>query len=99
MSKEMIIYKILVLGDSTVGKTAFIVRFCENKFEDDYSLSTIGVDIKTKFIIRKEKKIQLQIWDTAGQERFRSITKNSYKGADGIILMYDKSIRTFSNRK
>ena len=95
----MIIYKILVLGDSTVGKTAFIVRFCEDKFDDD-TLSTIGVDIKTKFIMRQEKKIQLQIWDTAGQERFRSIAKNSYKGADGIILMYDISkLETFKHIK
>ena len=82
----MITYKILILGDSSVGKTAFIVRFCEDKFQEE-NLSTIGVDIKAKFLIRKEKKINLQIWDTAGQERFRSIAKNSYKGADGITLM------------
>ena len=90
MSKEMITYKILILGDSTVGKTAFIVRFCEGRFEED-SLTTIGLDSKVKFISRQEKKIQLQIWDTAGQERFRSLSKNYYKGADGILLMYDIS--------
>ena len=95
----MITYKILILGDSSVGKTAFIVRFCEDKFQEE-SISTIGVDIKAKFLIRKEKKINLQIWDTAGQERFRSIAKNSYKGADRIILMYDiTNISTFKHIK
>ena len=95
----MIVYKILLLGDTTVGKTAFILRFCENKFEEG-SLATIGVDIKTKFLTRQDKKIQLQIWDTAGQERFRSIAKNSYKGAHGILLMYDiSSVETFKHIK
>ena len=84
----MITFKILVLGDSNVGKTAFILRFCEGIFEEN-SVSTIGLDTKTKFITRQNQKIQLQIWDTAGQERFHSIAKSCYKGADGIILMYD----------
>ena len=87
MSKEMITFKILLLGDSSVGKTAFIVRFCDGKFEDD-SLTTIGLDTKTKFIKVNDKKIQLVIWDSAGQERFKSIAKNSFKGAHGLILMY-----------
>ena len=56
MSNDMIVYKILLLGDTTVGKTAFILRFWENKFEEG-SLSTIGVDIKTKFLTRQDKKI------------------------------------------
>ena len=86
----MITYKILILGDSTVGKTAFIVRFCEGIFEED-SITSVGLDSKVKFISRQEKKIQLQIWDTAGQERFRSLSKSWYKGADGILLMYDIS--------
>ena len=91
MSKEEIIsFKILLLGDSGVGKTAFILRFCEDKFEED-SLTTIGLDQKNKFVKRDNKKLELHIWDTAGQERFRSIAKNCYKGADGIILMYDIS--------
>ena len=90
MSKDMITYKILILGDSSVGKTTFIVRFCEGKFKED-SLTTIGLDSKVKFISRQDKKIQLQIWDTAGQERFRSLSKSWYKGADGILLMYDIS--------
>ena len=91
MTKEEIIsFKILLLGDSTVGKTAFILRFCEDKFDED-SLTTIGLDQKNKYVKRGDKKIELHIWDTAGQERFRAIAKNLYKGADGILLMYDMS--------
>ena len=88
--EDIISFKLLLLGDSTVGKTAFILRFCDDKFEDD-SLTTIGLDQKNKFVKRGDKRIELHIWDTAGQERFRSIAKNLYKGADGIILMYDIS--------
>ena len=88
--EDIISFKLLLLGDSTVGKTAFILRFCDDKFDDD-SLTTIGLDQKNKFVKRGDKKIELHIWDTAGQERFRSIAKNLYKGADGIILMYDIS--------
>ena len=95
----MIIFKIMLLGDSSVGKTAFILRFCDGKFEDD-CITTIGLDTKTKFVTHKEKKIQLQIWDTAGEERFRSIAKSCYKGADGILLMYDVSnINSFKHIK
>ena len=72
--EAMISFKILLLGDSTVGKSAFILRFCENKFEED-SLTTIGLDQKNKFVKRGDKKLELHIWDTAGQERFRSIAK------------------------
>ena len=90
MSQGMITFKIMLLGDSSVGKTAFILRFCDGKFEDE-SITTIGLDTKTKFVSHKDKKIQLQIWDTAGEERFRSIAKSCYKGADGILLMYDVS--------
>ena len=88
--EDIISFKLLLLGDSTVGKTAFILRFCDDKFEDD-SLTTIGLDQKNKFVKRGDKRIELHIWDTAGQERFRAIAKNLYKGADGIILMYDIS--------
>ena len=85
--EESIAFKILLLGDSEVGKTSFILRFCEGSFKTD-SLTTIGLDTKTKFIKRNNKKIQLLIWDTAGEERFKAIAKNSYKGAHGILLMY-----------
>jgi len=86
-SKIVTIFKILIVGDSEVGKTSFILRFCDNTFPDE-SLTTIGIDTKTKFIKRNDKKIQLVIWDTAGQERFKSIAKNTLKGADGVFLMY-----------
>lgn len=89
----------LLLGDSAVGKTSFILRFTEGNFAED-SLTTIGLDTKKKFLKRNGKKIQLDIWDTAGQERFRSIAKNCYKGADGILLMYDISKKkTYINIK
>ena len=97
--EEILSFKIFLLGDSTVGKTAFILRFCEDKFEED-SLTTIGLDQKNKFVKRGDKRLELHIWDTAGQERFRSIAKNCYKGADGIILMYDISkYETFKHIK
>ena len=96
---EIICFKILLLGDSSVGKSAFIMRFCEGRF-DDACLTTVGIDKKIKFVKKDEKKLQLLIWDTAGQERFRSIAKNCYKGADGIILMYDISnLNTFNHIK
>lgn len=96
---SIIEFKIIVLGDSTVGKTSFILRFCEDCFEES-NVMTIGIDTKTKYIKRNGQKIQLDIWDTAGQERFRTITKNCYRGSDGIILMYDISNKkTFSNIK
>ena len=95
----MITFKIMLLGDSSVGKTAFILRFCDGKFEDD-TLTTIGLDTKTKFVSHKDRKIQLQVWDTAGEERFHSIAKSCYKGADGILLMYDVSnINSFKHIK
>ena len=84
--EENITFKILLVGDSEVGKTSFILRFCEDTFKED-SLATIGLDTKTKFLKRNDKKIQLIIWDTAGQERFKSLAKNIFKGAQGILLM------------
>ncbi|CAD8160875.1 unnamed protein product [Paramecium octaurelia] len=89
--------KILLIGDSGVGKTNVLLRFCENNFQPTY-LSTIGIDFKIKSIDVEGKKIKMQIWDTAGQERFKTITQTYYKGAMGIILVYsidDKD--SFSN--
>ena len=94
---NVIKYKILLLGNTQVGKTSMLKRFCDEQYNED-TLSTIGIDAKTKFINHKDRKIQLDIWDTAGQERFLSITKNTYKGSDGIILMYDlTSKKTFNS--
>lgn len=96
---DVYLYKIILLGDSFVGKTSLIIRFCDNIYED-VGTATIGVDTKTKFVKRKDKKIELQIWDTAGQERFRSLAKNCTNQMDGIILVYDISNKeTFQNIK
>ena len=82
-------YKILLLGDSSVGKTCFLKRYTDDTFQDAY-LSTIGFDFKFKTVTLKSgKQVRVQLWDTAGQERFRTIAKSYYKGAHGIILMYD----------
>lgn len=79
--------KYLVVGDSGVGKTSLLVRYCEDSFQTDY-LSTIGVDFKIKRMELNHNQVTLNIWDTAGQERFRNITKSFYKGAHGIILAF-----------
>ena len=94
------VYKILLLGDSTVGKTCFLLRYCDKRFQEAH-LSTIGLDYRLKSMTLKNgKNIKLQIWDTAGQDRFRAITKNYYKGANGIILIYDvTNLQSYENVK
>ena len=82
------IFKILTIGESGVGKTCILRRFVENKFLKNH-LATIGIDFKTKTLNINNQEIKLKIWDTAGQERFRNITTQYYKGADGIVLVYD----------
>ena len=79
--------KLLIIGDSGVGKTNILLRFCENNFMTSH-LTTIGIDFKIKTNEIDGKKIRLQIWDTAGQERFKTITQTYYKGAMGIIMVY-----------
>jgi len=98
--EEEVVYKVLLLGDSSVGKTCFLLRYCDKSFQDVH-LSTIGLDYRLKSMtLKNNKNIKLQIWDTAGQDRFRAITKNYYKGANGIILIYDvTSIQTYENVK
>ncbi|CEG62778.1 Putative Rab family, other [Rhizopus microsporus] len=82
------LFKIVVIGDSGVGKTNLLGRFIHNTF-DFASKSTIGLDLSMKNIIIKDKRVRVQIWDTAGQERYRSITKRYYRGAVGALLVYD----------
>lgn len=82
------LYKLLLIGDSGVGKTCLIIRFAEDNFNSTY-ISTIGIDFKVKTIEVEGKKVKLQVWDTAGQERFKTITTAYYRGAMGIILVYD----------
>ncbi|SCU78111.1 LAME_0A03334g1_1 [Lachancea meyersii CBS 8951] len=93
------IMKILLVGDSGVGKSCLLVRFVEDKFSPSF-ITTIGIDFKIKTVDINGKKVKLQLWDTAGQERFRTITTAYYRGAMGIILVYDVTDeRTFANIK
>ena len=94
------VFKVLLLGDSTVGKTCFLMRFTENTFQEIH-MSTIGLDYRFKKMpLDDRKEATVQIWDTAGQDRFRAITKNYYKGAHGIILIYDvTNQKSFDNVK
>ncbi|PRD23088.1 UNVERIFIED_CONTAM: Rab8a [Trichonephila clavipes] len=93
------LFKLLLIGDSGVGKTCILFRFSEDTFNSTF-ISTIGIDFKIKTIELDGKKIKLQIWDTAGQERFRTITTAYYRGAMGIMLVYDvTNERSFENIK
>ena len=88
------LFKIITLGESNVGKKAFLERFTDNSFDRD------GLHIRMKVIEVENKIVKLQIIDTDGEERFRTITKTYYKGAHGIILMYDVTdLYTFKNIK
>ncbi|KAB2597185.1 ras-related protein RABC1-like [Pyrus ussuriensis x Pyrus communis] len=90
------LFKLLMIGDSGVGKSSLLLSFTSDSFED---LSpTIGVDFKVKYVTLGGKKLKLAIWDTAGQERFRTLTSSYYRGAQGIIMVYDVTRReTFTN--
>ncbi|KAG6462014.1 hypothetical protein O3G_MSEX012998 [Manduca sexta] len=83
-----LLFKLLLIGDSGVGKTCILFRFSDNHFTTTF-ISTIGIDFKIKTVELRGKKIKLQIWDTAGQERFHTITTSYYRGAMGIMLVYD----------
>lgn len=94
-----LLFKLLLIGDSGVGKTAILFRFSDDAFNSSF-ISTIGIDFKIKTIELRGKKIKLQIWDTAGQERFRTITSSYYRGAHGIIVVYDTTDQdSFNNVK
>lgn len=83
-----ILHKIVLIGDSGVGKTSLLQRFAEQYFSDTH-ITTIGVDFKLRTIQVGDKRVKLQVWDTAGQEKFRVITKTYYRNAAGIIIAYD----------
>ncbi|KAL1236037.1 hypothetical protein TSPI_07251 [Trichinella spiralis] len=93
------LFKLLLIGDSGVGKTCLLFRFAEDSFNNTF-ISTIGIDFKIRTIELDGKKIKLQIWDTAGQERFRTITNAYYRGAMGILLVYEiTNEKSFENIK
>jgi len=93
------LFKLLLIGDSGVGKSCLLLRFSDDTYTDSY-ISTIGVDFKIRTIELDGKTIKLQIWDTAGQERFRTITSSYYRGAHGIIVVYDcTDLESFNNVK
>ncbi|KAK4839158.1 hypothetical protein QYF36_019625 [Acer negundo] len=89
---EDYLFKIVLIGDSAVGKSNLLARFARNEFYPN-SKSTIGVEFQTQKMEINRKEIKAQIWDTAGQERFRAVTSAYYRGAVGALLVYDISRR------
>ena len=98
MSQEYdFLMKLILVGDSGVGKTNILSKYLKNNFDPD-SKATVGVEFGTKNIEIDNKKIKVQIWDTAGQERYKSITSTYYKGAKGAFIVYDITRKsTFDN--
>ncbi|KAF1321076.1 Rab18 family gtpase, partial [Globisporangium splendens] len=97
MDKYDHLFKLLLIGDAGVGKSSMLLRFTDDTFDDNLQ-STIGVDFKVKMMQVDGKRIKMTIWDTAGQERFRTLTSSYYRGAQGIVLVYDVARRdTFEN--
>ncbi len=91
------LFKLLIIGDSGVGKSCLLLRFADDAFTNSY-ISTIGVDFKIRTLNHEGKTLKLQIWDTAGQERFRTITSSYYRGAHGIVIVYDvTNMKSFEN--
>nr|CAB3265363.1 ras-related protein Rab-26-like [Phallusia mammillata] len=91
-------FKVMLIGDSGVGKTCLLVRYKDGGFLGGNFISTVGVDFKNKIVTVEDKRIKLQIWDTAGQERFRSMTHGFFRDAHALILVYDIcNAASFSN--
>ncbi|KYQ93403.1 Rab GTPase [Tieghemostelium lacteum] len=93
------VFKLLLIGDSSVGKTSLLLKFADGTFTET-SVNMTTVDYKCKDVTVEGKRYTLQIWDTAGQERFRTITSSFYRGAHGIIIVYDVTDQSsFNNVK
>ena len=84
------LFKVLLIGNSSVGKSSLLLRFVDNQWNDLF-VPTIGVDFKIRTMEIDNKNVKFQIWDTAGQERFKNITASYYRGAHGIFVVYDIS--------
>lgn len=85
--------KILMIGPSGAGKSALLIRYCDDQFDNESSTATIGVDFKMKKLSVHNTPYRLNLLDTAGQERFRTLSNSYYRGAHGVILVYDISNR------
>jgi Ras-related protein Rab-1A len=91
------LFKILLIGDSSVGKTSILLRYTDNKFIGEFQ-ATIGVDFKVATKNIDNKVLKLQLWDTAGQDRFKNIVSTYYRGAQGIFIVFDVTNRvSFTN--
>jgi len=81
-------FKLVLLGETCVGKTSLLIRFADDGYSE-FHITTIGVDFRYRTVECEGKNVKLQIWDTAGQEKFRTIIPAYYRGADGVIFVYD----------
>jgi len=91
--------QLLIIGDSTVGKTSLLYRYTEDKFASQH-LATVGIDYFTKDEVFNNKTIRVKVWDTAGQERYKALTNAFFRNAQGIILVFDVSnVESFENLK
>eukprot|EP01017_Pseudomicrothorax_dubius_P044843 TRINITY_DN7638_c0_g1_i3.p1 TRINITY_DN7638_c0_g1~~TRINITY_DN7638_c0_g1_i3.p1 ORF type:complete len:213 (-),score=23.43 TRINITY_DN7638_c0_g1_i3:170-808(-) len=88
MGSYAYLFKFIIIGDSSVGKSCLLLQFIDKRFKGDHD-TTIGVEFGSKYLQVREKSLKLQIWDTAGQESFRSITRSYYRGSIGAVLVYD----------
>ncbi|ORY86308.1 ras-related protein rab-like protein-10 [Protomyces lactucae-debilis] len=85
--------KLLLIGNSSAGKSSLLLRFTSDTYAEEDNQATIGVDFKTKLINFRGQKVKLTIWDTAGQERFRTLTSSYYRGCQGVLIVYDVTSR------
>eukprot|EP01095_Lingulamoeba_sp_RSL-Kostka_P018025 TRINITY_DN96_c0_g1_i1.p1 TRINITY_DN96_c0_g1~~TRINITY_DN96_c0_g1_i1.p1 ORF type:complete len:208 (-),score=68.27 TRINITY_DN96_c0_g1_i1:152-775(-) len=97
LNRKKVLLKVIILGDTSVGKTSLMNSYVNKKFTNHYK-ATIGADFLTKEIVIEDRLVTMQIWDTAGQERFQSLGVAFYRGADCCVLVYDVNVvKTFEN--